>query len=528
MAGRTALDGIDSESTPPQNSAQAPGLLEKLLSVFLGNNDPEREKKRLLKQLGKSLSKSRQRLYKPKGQQAQPAMGKLFFDIYQVVGPAQHLLQHADESSGLRDIVVESYLTEEQKQLQQDFSEEQIRALADTLEPRELASTLKDTMVQFFSSFDSATIKEINDTYNRLRTFVNLVRFDYYFVLKKFDASIQENNFSIKPRFEALNGDYVGEDLKDFIEVAYAIDTKGNWEAVFDVLNSYRGVDMVARPAWSKVLSTLEGLRKSNVLVYIVQHIDGDPHYKPVIKLPRERIVESYLNRARTTAEATLQKISGERRKRRIERLSQAVFGTTAVARTRNYTEKANLVYSKRMLAGFIHTDAINYLKAFLLDYFKRDVREVVRDILLVRGQWSTNMTSQNLSEAFHQILAIAEQIVAFDDALADEGEIGARLKKAMGRIVDRDKTSANQLRQLLGEVNDRAKAMINDAGQNLIVLAKHLKAAIEDYDRQEHEVIMNWKQLESMSEEPLKQRMAEMYKKMHYFVQLMQIYAKK
>lgn len=525
MGGRAVGTESDEHSSPKNGGGS---LLDRFISLFLGSSDPERDKRRLLKQLGKSLTKSRQRLYKPNGQQALPGMARVFFDVYQVVGPAQHLLQHAEESSGLRDIVVESFFTDAQKALKEQFGEERIRALADKMEARELASQLKDTLVQFFSSFDAATVKEINDTYNRLRSFVNLARFDYYFVLKKFDSSIQEQNFSAKPKFETLNGDYVSDDLKDFIEIVFAIETSADWEPVFDVFKAYRGIDMVSRPAWKKLLPSLEGLRKSGVLVAIVQHIDEDPYYKPSPRVSRERIVESYLNRAKTTAEATLQKIGNERRRRRIDELCRAVFGTTAVARTRHYTEKANLVYSKRMLAGFTHTEAINYLKAFLIDYFKKDIREVVRDILLVRGRWSSNIMSQQLSEAFHQVLTISEQIVAFDDGLADEGELGGKLKKAMGRIVERDKSSAKQLRQLLDEVNGRARTMIADAGQNLVVMARHLKAVIQDFERDEPEVILNWKQLESMSETPLKQRMVEMYKQIYYFVQLMQVYAKR
>lgn len=505
-----------------------PGFFDKLLSLVLGTDDPEREKRRLLKQLGRSLTRSRQRLYKTKGRQVQPELGKMFFDYYQVVGPAQHLLQHADESSGLRDIVVESFFSEEQKQLKQQFGEEQIRGLADTSDARQVAAALKDVMMRFVASFDGATVKKINETYNQLRCFVNLARFDFYFVLKKFDASVQEQNFTARPKFDAINGDYISDDLKDFIEAAYAVDSSANWDVVFDVLHTYRGVDMVARPAWKKLLSMNDGLRRSDLLVSIVQHIDEDPFYKPSVDIPRERIVEPYLTRARATAEATLQKISNERRKQKVDRLSQAIFGTSAVARTKHYTEKANLVYSKRMLTGFTHVEAVNFLKAFLLDYFKKDIREVVRDIMLVRGQWATNSASQQLSEAFHQVMTIAEQVVAFDDCLADEGELGARLKKAMGRIVERDKASSNQLRQLLGEVNDRARKMIIDCGQNFVVMARHLKAVIEDHERDEPEIILNWKQLEPLSDRPIRERMTEIYRRIYNFVQLMQIYAKR
>ena len=525
MAGQGASSGAADTTS---SKRQTPGVLDRLFSLFMGSEDPEREKRRLLKRLGKSLSKSRQKYYKPNGRQALPAMGKLFFDIYKVVGPARTLLQHADESSGLRDIAAEAFFTEEQQTLKEQFSEEAIRALADTLDPKETASRLKDAMVQFFSTFDTATVRTINGAHDRLRTFISLIRFDYYFVLKKFDAGLQEGNYTAKPKFETIDGDDVGEDLKDFIEIAYTIDTNADWEPVFHVLNLYRGVDIVSRPAWKKLLAGLEDLRTSNVLVSIVQHIENDPVYKPTVRVTRERLVEPYLNRLKTTTEVTLQTIGNERRTRKIDQIAHAVFGTQPVVRAKNYTANANLVYSIRMLAGFIHTEAINYLKAFLLDYFKKEVRELVRDILLVRGQWSSNIMSQQMSESFHQVLTISEQLVQFDDSLAEDGELGSKLKRAVGRIVDRDKSSADQLRRLLHDINEMAKKMVHESAQKLIVMARQLKTVIDDYDRDGHEVILNWKQLEPMSEAPIKQRIVDMYKQIYYFIQLMQIYAKK
>jgi len=178
------------------------------------------------------------------------------------------------------------------------------------------------------------------------------------------------------------------------------------------------------------------------------------------------------------------------------------------------------------MVAGFTRTEPVNYLKAFLLDYFKKDIREL-HDLLIVRGSWSTTILSQQFSEAYHQTMTIAESIVTFDDSLADEGELGMKLRKAMGRIVDRDPGSNKLLRTQLDEVNRMAQQMINEAAQNLIVIAKNLRSILDDHERTEHELLLNWKELESLSEEPIKTRIVAVYKKIYYFVQLMQIFVK-
>jgi hypothetical protein len=97
-----------------------------------------------------------------------------------------------------------------------------------------------------------------------------------------------------------------------------------------------------------------------------------------------------------------------------------------------------------------------------------------------------------------------------------------------MGRIKDRDPATTKLLKQTLDEVNKQARAMIADAAGGLISMAKDLKTLIEDYDRKQGELILNWKELESYSEEPLKDRMVTIYRTTYYFVQLLQMYVKK
>ena len=503
-------------------------FVNRVVSIFAGGDDPEREKNRKLKLIAKSLRKMKQRFYKPRGQQAQPALARFFYDIYKTLGPAQNLLANAESSAGLQSIVIERFMSQEQLDRKERFSEENIRKeAAEISDTKELGKRLKDDMVGFFSGFDSGTVKRINDTYTYLFALVSLVKFDYYFVLRKFDSSIQENSFIRKPNFDAINAQYVSDDLKDFLEVALPIDPEADWSATLDTLRDYKGVEVVDRQGWQKVVSAIDDIRKSKVFTLIIQHADEDPYYQPTGRLEKHRIVESYLNKIKTTTEGTVQKLLNERKNRKIEQLRRKVFGDQVVARSKNYTEKANLVFTKRMLAGYIHTEPINYLKAFLLDYFKKDVREVVRDILLVRGQWGSNMTSQNLSEAFHQVLSIADKIVQFDDGLGEEGEQGQKIKRAMGKVVDRDKTSTKLLKDELDQVNETAKAMINSSAQNLITIAKILKSLLEDYDSKTSEMVMNWKELESFTEEPLKNQMVAIYQRIYYFIQLLQIYMK-
>lgn len=504
------------------------GFFEKLISIFWAGSDPEREKRRQLKQIAKKIKKNKYKFYNPRSNHAEPGLARFIFGVYKVVGPSAQLLRNADSSTALRNLVIESHLTEEQREQKKLLEEEHIRSRSKEVSPKDVTAELKQTMSSFFSSFDSGLVKKINATYNLARTYIAFVDFDFYFMLRKFDSSLQEGQFNYKPKFETINAEYITDDVKDFLEVMLPLDLSSDWDVMFDVFQHYKGTEVADRAAWKKLLSELDALRKSEALTLLVRHATEEPSYVPQPAYQKHRIVEPYLNTLKTTVEATLQKIAAERRQKKVDQLLQQIFGTTVVKRAKNYTETANPVYQKRMLAGFTYTEPLNYLKAFLLDYFKKDVREIVRDVLVVRGRWADTMSSQQVSDAFHEVMNASENVVAFDDSVGEEGELGMKLRKASGKVVDKDQQSVKALRDILATVNERASTLINEATNNLVTIAKHLKSLIEDYDRETPELMLNWRELDGYVEDPLKDRMVEIYKQIFYFAQLMQLYQKR
>jgi len=270
----------------------------------------------------------------------------------------------------------------------------------------------------------------------------------------------------------------------------------------------------------------MDEVKKSGVLELIVRHVDKDPYFKPTMALPNERIVEPYLNKLKTQTEMLIQKILQEKKGQKVEKLASMVFGSAAVSRMKNYTDRANATFSKKMLSGYVHTQATNYLKAFLLDYVKKDAREL-RDLLIVRGKWTTNLLSQQLSDSFHTIMEISDQLIAFDDACADEGDYGIRIRKVINRT-ERDPAAMKALRDVVKEINDRASGIVNEAAHSLIAFGKNLKSLIDDYDKAPHwEILINWKEVDTASENSVKSRMVNVYKKLYYFVQLLQLFVK-
>lgn len=519
---------MDKDKPGIQSGDKDAGFLDRIMGLFFGLGDPERERKRALKAIGKTLAKDRFKFYKPKGPVVEPAVARLLYETYKSVYAVRKLIQPTDTSGVLKSLVIESLMTDRQHELKAMLEERVIRERARTQDIKALASSVKDTLLDFVGTFDANRVKEINTLYNELRAFVQFCSFDYYFTLRKFDSAVAEDTFSYKPKFDAINAEYVIDDLRDFLDLLDALPLEADWQRLFDTLTAYRGVEVVDRDAWQKTLRNLRIVAESRVLERIVQHASEDPdwHSSPVVH--NARIVEPYLNEIKGTVEGVLQKLVAERRNNRIEKLVEQVFGTTVVARTKNYTAKANVMFSKVDSGGFLHTEALNYLKAYLLDHFKKDVREIVQDLLIVRGKWVTSVQSQQVSDAYHGVLSVSEGIVKLDESLAEEGELGQKLRRASGRVVDRDPATQKPLREMLKQVNDEAQRLVSEAAQNLIVIGKTLKVLIEDIDRKEPQFIINWKALDSSTEGTLKERMSEMYRQLYYLVQLLQVYTAK
>jgi len=510
------------------NSAPATdtqSFFQRLSSLFSGVGDKEKEKKKLLKEIARSVKKSKPRYYSPKNYSVDPHLARFFFECYKIFGPAQTILSHADSSKALKNIIIEETFTPEQKALKEKLSEKAIRAIADQPDFNMLLQSIKIDIKAFFANFDISRTNQINSDYQNLSVLLDLVNFDYFFLLKKFDAGLPEAAFSYNPRFEAINGSYIIDELKDFLEILPAVDHQGKWDPILDILRIYRGVEVISRESLRKLMQHIGQVRKSKIFKKIAQLIDENPFLKVKRRIYKEKIVEAYLSSLKIQTEMTIQKISRERKTSEIDNLAKKIFGTASVSRLSNYSETANLLFSKKMLGGYTYITPLNYLKAFLLDYVKKDVRQLT-DILLIPAKWTSNLPSQQLSEAFHLLLALSDELMIFDSQLSEDEENGRKIKSLMYKS-ERDKKATTLLRKIAKEINDQARALIIRSAQQCITLGKVLKMIMDDYGKQHPELIMNWKEVQSRSDKNIKEMILTVYKQLYYFVQLMKLFVK-
>jgi hypothetical protein len=499
------------------------GFMKKLADLFSGRFDPQKEKRRMLKSVAKTLRKIGAKYYNTKTGKVEPGLAKLMYEFYMTFAPAQKILQHAKSSKVLKTIVVESVLNKDQLALKERLSEEVIQERAKGTDYQHLVNEIKIETRDFFACFDVNRAREINETYHALSILLNLIHFDYHYFLRKFDPHLPEGRSNYAPRFESTNAEHVSEELQEFLEILPVFDPAENWNAMWDMLRTYRNAEIVAKDAWRKLLALIRKLRRTRELELLVQLIKEDPFYKPKLKSETVNIVDNFLSVTHRQIDLTLQKISKQQRTSKIQGLLKSLFGTSSYNRLMNYTEEANELFAKKSLGGYTLTLPLNCLHAFLKDIVLSDLRQLV-ELLLIPAKWTDNSPSKLLSESFHQLQDLSKEIDAFDSRLSEEHEEGRRLHHMVSRA-DKNQQAQYMARKSLKKINDGARNMLVRSCQATITLGKILKQLYEDYKKPNSQMILNWREINARSKRDMGQLFIHSYQKLYHFVQLVKLY---
>lgn len=502
-------------------------FLSRLVHLFFPLDDAEAIKKRHLKALAKDITKNKfGKWYKPSSGEFLQPMGRFFYELYKVVGPARALLASAASSKVLKAITVEQNLSKRQHQLRERLTPEAIEERAKKVNPKELGVQVRKEFAAFMQEFDGKKIGEVDMLYQQLNEFIQFVLFDYYFFVKKFDPALPEDKYSYTPKYAVVSGEYLRDELKDFISILYGLSLDAHWEKLFAVITAYKNVQPVNAGQWKKQLSVLYEVQRSNILEKIIQHVTKNPTYTVESAVFTEKITDEYLKKMEQTVEDTLKKIQTAQKNSQVAVLVQRAFGNEIASGTKYYHVRSNAAFEKRGLEGYIYADAMNYLKSFLVDYFKSDIR-ALSDLVLVRGQWTQQTLSSEYSESYHNLMHLATKTLEFDEKLSEVSEMGVKFRTLLSRM-EREKEAGRQAQKYLNEVNETALKLLKISIKNIMSLGNIIKSCIADYDKPHRELLQNWKEIEQHSDRPIREWMNAVYTKIYNFIVLEQVVLKK
>jgi len=499
------------------------GFLSKLFSIFHRNTGRDTGNRRLLKQVAKDLQRNRfARFYKPRTMEVQPAMGKFFYDIYKTLAHAQVFLQNAAKSAQLRQLTVEAFLDMRYLDARQRLNADYVEERAKTMPITEVSHLFKEDLVILSSAFDQDFISKVDMCYNQILSIMELANFDYFFFLRKFDPNILERNFNGTPLFKQVRGALLSEEIKDFLEASYAVETGLDWSIPLQVIKVYKnGLDVIPGEDWAKVISSLRELRRSGILELMIRHIDQNPRWEFKTQVSLEHIAASYLEDRRKEVDSALTGFLSSQRQNQVNSLAAELFGDPEIKRLFNYTARDGEIYVQRGMEGFIYAQSLNFLKAFLVDFFQKDIQSLC-DLLLIRGLWASVEQSQGMSETFNVFLDNTDRLLALERSLGENGEEGAKLRTALAKS-DRDRSQLRHLNFLFQKVNGEAWDLLSGTAESLIVLGGYLKDILVDA-KEGGGLIMNYRELQLMSEVPLNEEIILTYKRIFAYLQIQQL----
>lgn len=497
-------------------------FFQNIIDAIFGSNDPEAEKRRRLRNISKELGKTKySKFYRLQGNEALPAMGKFFFEIYKVIYPAQTMFQSLPNPNILKNLSINYFTSEEIRKIEDSLSEENLTRLAKQIPINQLESETEKRIAEYSEYFTQEKITKIDGLYRQLSTMKDFCTFDYYFFVKKFKKGMREADFATVPAFERINAEYISGELRDFISIAWSLPFDSDWSDCIKLLRAYKGVEPITLQNWKRVLARISSLKTSGALELIVKLAEENPNLVCDTNTSTQNIIEPFLEKTKSSAESILSKLINQEKIHKSENICAQLFQDIDIVPLRNYSETWNSTFRNKKLMQFNNAEAMKYLKTFLIEIFKKDGRDFY-DLIFVRGQWDTQALSGPFSESYNWLLNCTDKILAFDAELSEDGQIGSKIKTLLPKA-DRDISSKNIANRYIFDANKTAYAYIIDCTKNLITMGKIIKTLAEDYTKTKPAVIANWKELDKYAEIPIKDMCVDLYKKIYLLVTLIQ-----
>jgi hypothetical protein len=482
--------------------------------------EPESDKRLLFKQTLKDLSQNRYvKFLRIKTEEADPSLALFLYSLYKTTFPIRVFTQDEEKMNLFRQKIVDAFVDLPLRETVRRLSPEDLARRAGTEAPPELISEIQADVDRLLSAFSREKMDSVNNCYNLAEALSQVVGFNFPGILKKFDPHFVGGNFSVEPRFSPVKMSLLYKDLEEFAAATGAITSSENWGLILELFKVCAGKELIQHGAFAEVIGGLQDVHESRIVEQMIQFYLRNPVWQGKVRVPNTQAAEAWLEAKKAEAKKRIDQIAGAQRAVQINALVKQIFTGGSMTRLENYTPARGEPFREKNLEDFQYAEGLNYLLIFLEEFVDHEMRELC-DLLLIRGQWTNNGLSKDMSEAFYRLSEMPPLIREIDERMSEDGVDGSRLKAALLRV-DRDKTQIRYINSIVGNNNDEALELINTAAQHFIVIGKHLRMLVEDIQRKPPGLLYNWKELISFSRRPLVPRLADDYKRINHFVQL-------
>ncbi|MCG8572155.1 MAG: DUF5312 family protein [Spirochaetes bacterium] len=511
--------------TPTQNNEVTLSFIDKIMELITGVGSDERIKQKKLKAIARQINQTKNKFYNFKKDLVLIPFAKYVYDIFRKSQNLANFFDIKNRSGSIKIYLFDSCINSQQRQLKTELEREKIEEfLIAANDSTKAVNTIKKNLNSYIKSFDAKMANKVNRTYNQIANLSNLISFDWYYVIHKFDSGVTEDNFNYKPSFESLSGKYLVEDLININDYLHSINLDDDYKETYEYVKSVSG-DPGLGDLLKKLINYLRFLKEDEYLTKVIQLISKDPYFKPKNFSSHEKIVRDHVMKVQGEVKKTVDQVLAKIKKEKISKILIEIFNTEIVVRMKHYSEKMNdLLKNKGVMMNLKYIDPLNYLKAFLLDICKGEIKPRV-DFLIIKGAWVSHEKSSEYSGLLDKINQIADSIVQFDEKCADESVYGREMKRLAG--LTKHNANAKSLMLKLIDTMDKEAAKIIQASQSLILqLGKNVRELLEDNKQKNPQIIVNLHKLNWEFSASFEEDMVVIYKKMANMLTILKNYS--
>ncbi len=514
-----------SNSTDNEKSKNG-NFFEKILEIITGVGSEERIKLKKLKDISKELNFLKYKFYNFKKDNIQPAFGEYFYEIYRMSQNFTRFFDIKNHNNTIKQFLFEFIISKKQLEIKQKLEKDKIEQLLKESKDQKAAfEQIKALLNEFVKSFDNETVKNINNTYNQIVDLSNLTNFDWFMLIHKFDSNIAEGNFNYKPNFEILEGKYILDEIVAINDYLHSLNFNSDWKNVYEYLKSISG-DAGLADLLKKLLQMFKILKKDEYLMKMVKLISKDPFFKPKEFVSKTKIVQDYIKEFQLEVQGVVQICIKEINKEKTNKLLLEIFRSTIIVRLKNYSQKINdLLLNKGMSSSLKYVEPLNYLKAFLLDICKGEIKTRI-DFLIIKGTWESNVKSSEYSALLSKFNLLSDALLEFDNRCAEDEAYGKELRKYFGAI-KHDPKARIGAKKVLARMDNDALKMLLEGVEIFTIAAGKIKTLIEDYNQKIPKIVIDFHKIKWDFSNDIGKDMAEIYKKLFNMVTLLRSYAR-
>jgi hypothetical protein len=437
-------------------------IIEFFLFLFKGRNEEDKRRIKLLQQLTREFKRNRYRnFYNPHRKELTAECGEFFFDLYKAFKGMQSSFLHAEESELLKELTADHFFTETHRDAANKLMPKAILKLSEKMSPLELEDHVETDLRGVHALFNRGWRNKVDETYRMIISFVWLVNFDYYRLLRALDNAIPENAHSYQPIFHSVKLLAIKDHLHDFMAIYDNCAESQHWDDVFAILRKYAKKQIIDLDVWKSKLKKIDSVRESKIFIMMARHAEESPYWENKTLCPRDKIADKQIDKMTENAKNAIIDLMSKIKTDQIEGLLGTIFEKVEIPSPSyaNTAESDDLASPQDRHGDFKHAKEFRWIFAFDM-MFWQTLSEIC-DILIVYGEWTSRESSRDMSAMLQELTLSHDKLVDFDKSLSEQGIYGPRLKLQRSKAVQGRQQREN-LHSFIAKINTEIEDIIN------------------------------------------------------------------